>query len=284
MTLAFDLALEKRMRLNTAAILSDVTGADTMLLHNSADNAVLRIDFDTLVAALSAAMVATPRPGAFTTISASGQITSTVSSGTAPLVIASTTAIPNLNASFLNGFTFANPGTIGTTPGAGNFTTLGASGLLSADGGQIKFPATENPSSDANTLDAYKEGSFTPTLLSGGAAVGRTYVSQVGSFTTFGNRTIIQGYIELSAKGSSTGITTIGGLPRTSNATSGHLNPLATMPQNITYAGTLIAYVNTNSNAITVGYVQSASSITLLQDTGLANNSKIHFQGTYENA
>lgn len=67
----------------------------------------------------------TPGTGAFTTVSASGPITSTVSTGTAPLVIASTTNVPNLNASLLNGGTFANPGAIGgTTPGAGTFTVL----------------------------------------------------------------------------------------------------------------------------------------------------------------
>ena len=65
----------------------------------------------------------------FTTISASGQITSTVATGTAPFVIASTTNVPNLNASSLNGTTFASPGTIGgTTPAAGNFTSVTTTG------------------------------------------------------------------------------------------------------------------------------------------------------------
>ena len=40
--------------------------------------------------------------GAFTTVSASGQITSTVTTGTAPLVIASTTKVSNLNADLLD--------------------------------------------------------------------------------------------------------------------------------------------------------------------------------------
>lgn len=55
----------------------------------------------------------------------SQQITSTVSTGTAPLSIASTTVVPNLNASLLGGATFAAPGTIGnTTPSTGAFTGL----------------------------------------------------------------------------------------------------------------------------------------------------------------
>jgi hypothetical protein len=42
---------------------------------------------------------------AFAAISASGQITSTVTTGTAPFSIASTTVTPNLNAQLLNGLT-----------------------------------------------------------------------------------------------------------------------------------------------------------------------------------
>lgn len=58
---------------------------------------------------------AVPNSGAFTTLRASGQITSTVSVGTPPLVVTSTTNVPNLNASSLNGATFASPGAIGGT-------------------------------------------------------------------------------------------------------------------------------------------------------------------------
>ena len=73
-----------------------------------------------------------PASGAFTTLSATGQITSTVSIGTAPLVITSTTNVANLNAATVNGFTFAVPGTIGsTTPGPANFTTLNVSSTTS---------------------------------------------------------------------------------------------------------------------------------------------------------
>lgn len=41
----------------------------------------------------------TPNTGAFTTVSATGQVTSTLATGTAPLVIASTTTVPNLTIS-----------------------------------------------------------------------------------------------------------------------------------------------------------------------------------------
>src|SRR5271157_3194915 len=74
----------------------------------------------------------TPSTGAFTTVSATGQVTSTVSTGTAPLQVASTTNVANLNASSLGGATFAAPGAIGGgTAGSALFTTLGTSGQTS---------------------------------------------------------------------------------------------------------------------------------------------------------
>jgi hypothetical protein len=67
----------------------------------------------------------TASSGAFTTISANGQITSTIAIGTAPFIVASTTNVANLNASSLNGSTFAAPGALGsTTASTGRFTTV----------------------------------------------------------------------------------------------------------------------------------------------------------------
>jgi hypothetical protein len=64
---------------------------------------------------------------ASTTGTFSGQITSTVASGTAPFVIASTTVVANLNASSVNGCTFAIPCPLGsTTPNTVAATTLTA--------------------------------------------------------------------------------------------------------------------------------------------------------------
>ena len=69
-----------------------------------------------------------------TTLSATGQITSTLATGTAPLVVASTTNVANLNASSLNGATFASPGAIGgTTPAAISCTTMTASGKVTSN-------------------------------------------------------------------------------------------------------------------------------------------------------
>ena len=60
---------------------------------------------------------------------------------------------------------------------------------MDLQGGQIKFPATQNASADANVLDDYEEGDFTPGLSF--ATVGNlsvTFSTQIGTYTKIGNR------------------------------------------------------------------------------------------------
>jgi hypothetical protein len=78
-----------------------------------------------------------------------------------------------------------------------------AGGSTSANGIGITFPATQSASSDANTLDDYEEGTFTPILAdnasSGNAA---TMSVQEGFYTKIGNTVTIQIQIVWSSKGS----------------------------------------------------------------------------------
>ena len=96
--------------------------------------------------------------------------------------------------------------------------TAGASvtGLLdisAASSGQIKFPATQNASANANTLDDYEEGTWTPTV--GGTA---TYSTQAGTYTKIGRLINIRFQLIISSLG--TGSTQfMTGLPY--NATTG---------------------------------------------------------------
>lgn len=96
--------------------------------------------------------------GLFTTTgSFSGQITSTVATGTPPFVIASTTNVPNLNASSVNGCTFAIPCPIGsTTPNTGAFTTLSVGTSFTLNGGtpQVGIQGTDTNLLTSGTIAA----------------------------------------------------------------------------------------------------------------------------------
>ncbi len=126
---------------NANPTILDANGeAAVWLKPTTAYKLVLKTDVDVVVWTVDA--IETREGGYFTTINvsglatmaaitASGQITSTVADGTAPLVITSTTKITNLNADKLDGGDWAAPGqTIGsTTPVDGSFNALTSAGI-----------------------------------------------------------------------------------------------------------------------------------------------------------
>jgi hypothetical protein len=130
------------------------------------------------------------------------------------------------NASGTGVFTIASPnsntdrtltlpnetGTILTSGGAIAGTTGTFSGIIQANGGGIQFPATQVASGDANTLDDYEEGTFTPSWRGNGAA-GTASGSFSGRYTKIGN--IINLRIALTACNltGATGVLEITGLP-----------------------------------------------------------------------
>lgn len=81
--------------------------------------------------------------------------------------------------------------------------------------GQIKFPATQNASSDANTLDDYEEGLWTPAFSSTGATF--SYANQFGSYVKIGQMVLAQVYINATASGTTTNDCLLTGLPFTSS-------------------------------------------------------------------
>ena len=117
--------------------------------------------------------------------------------------------------------TLTLPATTGTVALTASpiFTGQATIPTISLTGGQIAFPATQSASSDANTLDDYEEGTWTPSVTFGGNSVGVTYNSRVGTYIKIGKTVFFQAYLGLSNKGSSTGAMRFAGLPFTSQTT-----------------------------------------------------------------
>jgi hypothetical protein len=164
-----------------------------------------------------------------------------------------------------------------STLGVGNATP-------SASGAGITFPATQSASSDANTLDDYEEGTWTPTISFGGGSVGLTYQAQNGRYTKIGNTVTVQCGLYLNQKGSSTGTAVVGGLPfATPNQGFGSyggtlLNSRANMA-----AGAIgVPYIVVNENGTQVYLYQVISgSETQITDTYFNNSAYIQFACTY---
>jgi hypothetical protein len=130
---------------------------------------------------------------------------------------------------------------------------LDATGVVDVLQGRIRFPATQNASSDANTLDDYEEGTFTPADASGAALTFAAGTS--GRYTKIGNTVFFNATIiyPVTADGSAA---LIGSLPFTCGNANNHRGGTVTYSTESTLTYFLVAanattgqpYTNTGGN------------------------------------
>ena len=128
-------------------------------------------------------------------------------------------------------------GTTGTFTGLVDISAAGA--------GQIQFPSTQNASANANTLDDYEEGTWTPT--NNGGMSGFTAIN--GTYTKIGRAVQVRGAFSITA------VTTnmlVGGLPFTSMNQTFY----SVVDQNIPVA---IAYKQVDSNSTVIQWNVNAT-------------------------
>lgn len=147
--------------------------------------------------------------------------------------------------------------------------------------GNYNFPATQVPSADANTLDDYEEGSWTPAMKFGGASVSLTYSSQAGTYTKIGQRVFISSYMAMSAKGSSTGNATVSGLPFAVTGTAGSRGIANIRLVTVTYTGMYTATLDQGAVVASLEQIVEAGTLSNLTHTNFANTSEIIMSGQY---
>ncbi len=90
---------------------------------------------------------------------------------------------------------------------------------INLTGGQIKFPATQSASSDANTLDDYEEGTWEPSFTCGTPGdLSVSYGTRTGTYTKIGR--VVTASFMIAATitwTTSSGIVSLSGLPFTVN-------------------------------------------------------------------
>jgi hypothetical protein len=86
-------------------------------------------------------------------------------------------------------------------------------GNTAANGIGITFPATQSASSDANTLDDYEEGTFTPTATAGTPGGTPPTFSYDFRYTKIGRVVSITGYFYISSAGTASGNLNFTGFP-----------------------------------------------------------------------
>jgi len=139
---------------------------------------------------------------------------------TAPAVSGTTTlTLPTANGTLVttaSGQTLTSP-TIATPTITGQATIP----TINLTGGQITFPATAVPSANANTLDDYEEGTWTPTYSTDGTAPSLTYADRAGFYIKIGRMVFISFKLEAATVSSQgTGNMNLTGLPFTASPSS----------------------------------------------------------------
>lgn len=112
---------------------------------------------------------------------------------------------------------------------------MASGGVPSFDG--IKFPASQVSSADANTLDDYEEGTWTPFFTGATSNPTVTYITQAGRYVKVGRMVTCWAHLYISGSTGGSGNIQISGLPFTSsnnssmnwygNSTIGYFSSLA---------------------------------------------------------
>ncbi len=155
---------------------------------------------------------------------------------------------------------------------ASDITGLSTGGTFT---GTIRFPVTQQPSLDPNTLDDYEEGVFNPLLLIGGLSAGIAHTVKVGRYIKIGRLVNIQLTIAITSKGTGTGPVTISGLPFPAISLAE-----AAVSIGQSSLGTITGYIPSNTSKIIL-LNASGNNITHIN---LSDSSSIKLSVSYETA
>jgi hypothetical protein len=148
----------------------------------------------------------------------------------------------------------------------------------SASGAGITFPATQSTSTDANTLDDYEEGTFTPAMTFGGASAFSSGTAS-GKYTKIGNLVNFQILFTGYTKTANTGNSQITGMPF---AFSDLQKIYMVQGDLLTYtSGAFLFCFNGGSGTTIDPYQQAAGSASQLANTAFSNGGTFRVAGSY---
>ena len=237
------------------------TGLSTAITKDGQTTATARIPF---AAGINSSLVTDA------TSTTTGSIITAGGVGIAKALYVGTTA----NIAGASTLAAVNASTLVTTTsiGVGNVT-------LSGSGSGVQFPATQSASTDANTLDDYEEGTFTPTIIGTTTAGTATYAYQLGYYTKVGRMVYIQGYVEWSAGSGSGAGMRMNGLPFTANANAD--SPISCQPSNITASALTIVNMTVRGGAAQCSFLEQPVGTGAMGNCAYDSAGSVFFAGTY---
>jgi hypothetical protein len=99
---------------------------------------------------------------------------------------------------------------------------LALQGASSTTGCGIAFPATQVTSTDANTLDDYEEGTWTPTITPGSSG-SFTTITVTGEYTKIGRQVTAILYVSVVNNGTAAGSWNVSALPFLPNSNNTYI-------------------------------------------------------------
>jgi hypothetical protein len=202
----------------------------------------------------------------------------------------------NLAGSLISGtLPVANGGTgVTTSTGSGNnvlstsptlttpivATTMGVGGATPASSGSgITFPATQSASTDANTLDDYEEGTWTPVVKLGSTV--NTSSGVAATYTKIGRVVYIQATIATITK-SGTGNLFVDGLPFTVGSSSLGDIQATVRWEAITSGGVIYGYFSGGGTTISMQNYNSSGYTGAINNTNCSTTYSLYgIQGFY---
>ena len=179
-----------------------------------------------------------------------------------------------------------NTGTIITQNSTPAFaSTIGVGGATAAaSGAGITFPATQSASSNANTMDDYEEGTFTPAFTFASGSV--TYSTQEGSYIKIGRLVHCTMAFVLSGVSSPTGSVGISGLPFTNGSGQGFVAGASIgLIRSLTASLAFVrAYVDSNSTTMSIAVNATNTGGATLQGSDLQAGTLFYLSVTYQSA
>jgi hypothetical protein len=159
--------------------------------------------------------------------------------------------------------------------------SITATGLVTIATGQIRFPVVSNVSTNANTLDDYEEGTWTPTFIGTTTNPTVTYAATTyGHYTKIGKAVSLQGRILLTAASGGAGNLRIAGLPFAPSAgANNQAMSIGTRTSFTTQAPNQCFVDTTAAQIVLVNFTTTASQTNTTAN--LAATSDITFGGVY---
>jgi hypothetical protein len=165
--------------------------------------------------------------------------------------------------------------------GTNTFNTNG--GVLQVSNG-ISFPATQSALSDANTLDDYEEGTWTPAIVGSTSESGQVYSTQLGTYTKIGREVTVRFFVTLSTEGTFSGAyLLLSGLPFTIAATPGTVmgGSLYFVDMATNYISVNLQCEESNTRAYLWAITAAATSRAYVGSSDLTNTTQLSGTMTY---